>query len=87
VGIFYLERRNDIEYFIVLATSYYLPALQKEREADRFVQKRYHSKRCSIGEQKFFLYTQNFMLTGKKKYLNGLRLSAIYKPDLPDLSV
>ena len=28
---------RDIKYFIVLATSYYLPALQKERETDRFV--------------------------------------------------
>jgi hypothetical protein len=41
---------HDIGYFIVLATAHYLPALQKERETDRFVRQLLLSatKRCGL---------------------------------------
>ncbi len=41
---------HDIEYFVVLVTAYYLPPLQKEREADRFVRQLLLSatKRCGL---------------------------------------
>jgi hypothetical protein len=41
---------RDIEYFVVLAASYYLPPLQKEREADQFVRRLLLSvtKQCGL---------------------------------------
>lgn len=41
---------HDLEYFIVLTTSYYLPALQKEGQADRFLRQLLLStmKRCGL---------------------------------------
>ncbi len=41
---------HDLEYFIILTTSYYLPALQKEGQADRFLRQLLLStmKRCGL---------------------------------------